>query len=243
MAWYYILVLSKGTYVMNSMNTTIIVVEDDRDLREFLHEILTEQKYIVYTESKGSRALNLVKRIKPHLVILDLGLPDINGEDVCARIKEYYPSLPVIILTASDKSNDVVASFEKGADDYIKKPFINDELLARIRSKLKVHRDTNPEIQIADLAINTQSMEVMRDNKPIELTPTEFRLLQYLMLNVNQVLSRDQILNRVWAQDPDIDTRVVDVFIGYLRKKIDNGHKQKLIHSKRGFGYVLKDGL
>lgn len=223
------------------MQPIIVVIEDDQDIKDFLEDILRENRYVVYSADKGTQALKLVDKVKPNLVILDLGLPDIDGETVCKRIKEHYPQMPVMILTASTDSRDLVNSFEKGADDYVNKPFVNEELLARIKARLRKQKMNNPEIWIADLYLNRNTLEVKRANKLIELTQTEFELLQYLMINAKQVLSREQILGHVWAQDPDIETRVVDVYIGYLRKKVDKGFNKKLIQSKRGFGYVLKD--
>jgi len=221
------------------MNPIILVVEDDPDIREFLEEILREQNYTVYTAEKGTQALKLVEKISPNLIILDLGLPDLNGEAVCSRIKKYNPEIPIIILTASEDTQDVVSSFDKGADDYVNKPFVNEELLARIKGQLRKQKRSDPEISIQDLLLNTDTLEVKVNGKLIELTQTEFELLHYLMVNANRVLSREQILSHVWSQDPDIETRVVDVYIGYLRKKVDIGER-KLIHSKRGYGYVLK---
>lgn len=222
------------------MQPNILIVEDDPDLREFLEEILRENRYTVYSAEKGTQGLKMVDKIRPNLVILDLGLPDIDGETVCKRIKEYHPQLPVMILTANTDSQIVVESFEKGADDYIKKPFVNEELLARIKARLRKQKLADPKLKVADLSLNTQTLEVSRGKNQIELTQTEFELLQYLMINANQVLSREQILGHVWAQDPDVETRVVDVYIGYLRKKIDKGQDTKLIQSKRGFGYMLQ---
>lgn len=222
------------------MKPVILVVEDDRDLRKFMEEILQEQRYVVYSTGKGTEAVKMVDKIHPNLVILDLGLPDIDGETVCARVKKMHPELPVMILTGSDESGDLVESFEKGADDYVRKPFDEQELMARIKAKLRVQKRDDPVVQIEDLSLNTDTLEVRRGQKNIELTHTEFELLHYLMINAGHVLSREQILGHVWVQDPDVETRVVDVYIGYLRKKLDKGHDKKLIHSKRGFGYVLK---
>lgn len=221
------------------MNPVIVVVEDDQDIREFLEEILQEQNFVVYTSEKGTQALKLVEKVQPNLVLLDLGLPDLNGEAVCSRIKKLFPTLPVIILTASEDTQDVVTSFDKGADDYVNKPFVNEELIARIKAHLRKQKRNNPEMIINNLRLNTDTLEVYLDDKKIELTQTEFELLHYLMINANRVLSREQILSHVWSQDPDIETRVVDVYIGYLRKKLEDKNNS-LIQSKRGYGYVLK---
>ena len=223
------------------MQSTIVIVEDDHDIREFLEEIFREEKFIVYSASTGISGLRLVEKIKPSIVVLDLGLPDINGETVCLRIKKNQPTMPVIILTASNDSQDLIDSFNKGADDYIKKPFINEELVARVKAKLRKQTIDDPILKVDDLILNKDTLDVTVSGHAVSLTQTEFELLHYLMLNAGRVLSREQILGHVWAQDPDIETRVVDVYIGYLRKKIDKDRDKKLIHSKRGFGYVLKD--
>jgi two-component system, OmpR family, response regulator len=222
------------------MNPIILIVEDDTDLRTFLEEALSEYNYTVYATDKASAALKMVDKIRPNLVILDLGLPDVSGDAICARIKESYPALPVIILTASSDTKDVISSFEKGADDYVQKPFKLEELAARIKAKLHVQKRDNPELKVGDLSLNTETLAVTKNNHEVTLTHTEFKLLHYLMVNANRVLTREQLLSHVWSQDPDIETRVVDVYIGYLRKKLDTDPKQRLIQSKRGFGYMLK---
>jgi DNA-binding response OmpR family regulator len=187
----------------------------------------------------GAQALHILKKAPPDLVILDLGLPKLTGESVCIEAKKQYPDLPIIILTAKNHTTEVVHGFQLGADDYVAKPFELEELLARIKSKLK---NTEQELlQVADLTLNTKSLEVIRNGKNILLSPHEFKLLQYLMMNKGTVLTREMILNRIWQYAYDVDSRVVDVYIGYLRRKIDTGSKKKLINSIRGFGYVIKD--
>jgi DNA-binding response OmpR family regulator len=145
----------------------------------------------------------------------------------------------VIILTAKDNIQNIVEGFNLGAEDYITKPFDNEELLARIKARLK--NNQTGILKVADLKLNTQTKEVSRQDKLIDLTKTEFNLLKYLLTNKNQVLSRDMILNHVWGYQDETNTRVVDVYIGYLRKKIDQEFDPKLIHSVRGFGYMLSD--
>lgn len=162
-----------------------------------------------------------------------------SGESVCIETKKIYPDLPIIILTAKNHTAEIVQGFQLGADDYISKPFELEVLLARIKAKL---RNSEQEmLQVGDLTLNAKSMEILRKGKSIVLSPHEFKLLQYLMMNKGTVLTRDMILNRIWQYSYDVDSRVVDVYIGYLRKKIDNGFKKKLINSIRGFGYVIKD--
>ena len=221
-------------------NTTVIIVEDDPDLNEYLHELLSEH-FIVHNVTRGSQALKLIKQTKPDLVVLDLMLPDMQGEDLCTQIKDVYPQVPIIILTAKDDPRDIVKNLNQGADDYLTKPFSSEELLARIRARLRSDNRKQTSLKIADLELDTNTLEVARSGKIIPLTHTEFQLLHYLLANKNHVLTREMILSHVWSYTPDIQSRVVDVYVGYLRKKIDNGHSNKLIHSVRGFGYTVKD--
>ena len=191
--------------------------------------------------SDGIKALETIETIHPDLVILDLVLPTVKGESVCKDIKKDYPDLPVIILTGKDTVSDKINALELGADDYITKPFIAEELILRIKARLKENRPDHNMVEIADLAMNMDSMEVKRGSRAISLTPQEYKLLETLVVNKDKVLSREALLNKIWPNSFDIETRVVDVYISYLRKKIDRGFRKKLIHSVRGFGYVLKD--
>ncbi|MCL5091156.1 MAG: response regulator transcription factor [Patescibacteria group bacterium] len=219
----------------------ILIIEDDQDLKEFLKELLTDNGYCVQAVSKGIDGLNQIKKTEPDLAILDLGLPDIDGESVCSQVKKDYPILPIIILTAKEGVANIVRGLDLGADDYITKPFDGDELLARIKARLRNLPGNASKLKISDLEINLPDHEVKRGNKIVNLTPQEFKLLQYLMINKGHILTRDMILSRLWDSSPDIETRVVDVYIGYLRKKIDAEFPQKLIHSVRGFGYMIKE--
>ena len=153
-----------------------------------------------------------------------------------------YKDLPVIILTARDSISDIVQGLNLGADDYITKPFVADEFLARIKARLRRQGgDSDALLKVADLELNNKTLEVKREGQIIQLTPQEFKLLQYLMNNKGRILTREMILNRIWLYSSDVETRVVDVYMGYLRKKIDNNHPKKLLHSIRGFGYVIKE--
>ncbi|HXS15400.1 MAG TPA: response regulator transcription factor [Candidatus Saccharimonadales bacterium] len=221
------------------MVNKVLVVEDDLGIQEFLKELLLDNGFAAEVASDGVAALSLIKKSQPDLVLLDLGLPNLAGEAVCLEIKKKYPDLPIIILTAKDDVGDVVKGLNLGADDYITKPFIADELIARIKARLR-HSD-EVKLQIGDLELNNKTFEVKRAGKLIQLSPHEFKLLQYLISNKGRVLTREMILNRVWLYSYEVDTRVVDVYIGYLRKKIDADFKKKLIHSVRGFGYMIKE--
>lgn len=220
------------------MAKTIIVIEDDKDLRQGLSEILQTNYYLVVEAEDGPQALNKIAALPPDLILLDLGLPTMSGETVCKECKKNWPHIPVIILTAKGTTQDMVDGLNLGADDYIAKPFDTDELIARIAARLR-NNQQDIVIKIDGLEIDTEKLTVTRNGKNISLTPQEFRLLEYLAINQGKVLQRDMILNRVWSYSPDIESRVVDVYIGYLRKKIDKGAKNKLIQTVRGFGYKI----
>jgi len=219
----------------------ILVVEDDLELRDFLHKLFVDSGYQVLTTTSGVKALRIIERNPPDLVILDLGLPDLDGETVLKRIKEYSPKIPVVVLTAKTQNNEIINGLNNGADDYIAKPFSGDVLLARIKARLKEKKLSDLKLTADDLVLDREAMTVHRNEKLIKLTRREYELLEFLLLNKNRVLPREAILNKVWYYTLDVETRVVDVYIGYLRKKIDRGHAIKLIHSIKGFGYMLKD--
>lgn len=223
------------------MLNTILIVEDDIGLQKYLKELLLDNGYSVQAALDGVIALNMIKKSQPDLVILDLNLPNMTGEAVCQEIRKKYPELRVIILTAKDTTSDIIKGLDLGADDYMTKPFVADELLARIKARLRFRDGDDSKLTIADLELDGKTLEVKRQDRKIQLTPKEFKLLEYLMRNKGRILTREMILNRIWLYSPEIETRVVDVYMGYLRKKIDSNFKKKLIHSVRGFGYTIKD--
>ena len=223
------------------MTNTVLVVEDDPGLQKYLKELLWENAFVVHVASDGIIALNSLNKLKPDIMILDLGLPNMTGESVCVEAKKKYPELPIIILTAKDTTSDIVEGLNLGADDYMTKPFVADELLARIKARLRGGEDNSGRLVVGDLELDNKSFEVKRAGKTIHLTPQEFKLLEYLMNNKGRILTREMILNRVWLYSPDIETRVVDVYMGYLRKKVDDQYQEKLLKSVRGFGYMIKD--
>lgn len=223
------------------MVQTVLVVEDDKGLQKYLKELLLDNGYAVNTAADGIQALESLKKGEPDILVLDLGLPNMSGEAVCLEVRKKYPGLPIIILTAKDSISDIVQGLNLGADDYMTKPFVADEFLARIKARLRRQGNADEILKVGDLELNSKTLEVKRAGKPIQLTPQEFRLLQYLMHNKGRILTREMILNRIWLYSSEVETRVVDVYMGYLRKKIDNGHKKKLLHSVRGFGYVVKE--
>lgn len=224
-----------------SMIYTILVIEDDEGIQTYLKELLLDSGYNVMTASDGVTGLKIIKKSVPDLVLLDLGLPDMSGESVCAQIRKDNPELRIIMLTAKDTPHDVIQGLNMGADDYLTKPFVADVLLARIQARFRRKNGDDLKLKIGDLVLDTKTLEVTRNEKIIPLTPQELKLLQYMMQNKGRILTRDMILNRLWLSSVDIETRIVDVYIGYLRKKIDTGFDKKLIHSVRGFGYMLKE--
>jgi DNA-binding response OmpR family regulator len=223
------------------MTQSILVVEDDKGLQKYLKELLLDNGFAVQLAGDGIAALDYLQKTQPDLVVLDLGLPNMSGETVCLEIRKKYKDLPVIILTARDSIQDIVQGLNLGADDYITKPFVADEFLARIKARLRRQGESDTILKVADLQLDNKTLEVKRNEKVIQLTPQEFKLLQYLMNNKGRILTREMILNRIWLYSSDVETRVVDVYMGYLRKKIDSGNQKKLLHSIRGFGYVIKE--
>lgn len=223
------------------MTSKILIVEDDMGLQKYLKELFSDNQYLVQIASDGVIALNSIAKLPPDLIVLDLGLPNMSGESVLIEVRKKYKDLPVIILTARDNISDIVQGLNIGADDYITKPFVADELLARVKARLRIGGETDTKLRIADLELDDKTLEIKRGNKNIQLTPQEFKLLEYLMRNKGRILTREMILNRVWLYSQDIETRVVDVYMGYLRKKIDQGFEKKLLRSVRGFGYMIKE--
>jgi DNA-binding response OmpR family regulator len=219
----------------------VVIIEDDNDVGTYLRDLLSKNHYIVKLLKDGSTAIKQIEQNRPDLVILDLGLPTVGGETVCAEVKNMYPDLPIIILTARAGSSNIVKGLKIGADDYIGKPFESEELLARMQAVLRAYHINGGKLKVDNLELDNRTMEVTRNGKNINLTAQEFRLLEYLMNNKGHVLSRDLILNKIWNNWSEVETRVVDVYIGYLRKKIDAGYKKKLIQSVRGFGYAIKE--
>lgn len=223
------------------MIASILIVEDEEELQAYLKESLEDNGFLVKTASDGIKALNMIAQSQPDLILLDLGLPNMSGESVCLEIRKKYPNLKVIILSARNDTLDIVKGLNLGADDYVTKPFTLEELMARIKARLRSSSPDNAVKKISDLMLNQETHEVKRGRKNIDLSPTEFRLLEYLMINHGKVMTREMILNKIWSASPDIETRSVDIYVGYLRKKIDNGYNPKLIKSIRGFGYILKE--
>ncbi|MDR7076543.1 DNA-binding response OmpR family regulator [Neobacillus niacini] len=232
---------------MSIKKGTILVVEDEEKIARVLELELEYEGYSVTKVIDGLEALEAYRTGSWDLILLDVMLPGLSGIELLRRIRKNDLLTPVILLTAKSSVEDKVSGLDLGANDYITKPFQIEELLARIRAALRIKQVEQPEnenddlLRFTDLTIDQKSREVIRAGKPIELTPREFDLLVYLIVNKRQVLSRDQILEAVWGYDFFGDTNVVDVYIRYVRKKIDLPHLPVLIHTVRGVGYVMKD--
>lgn len=224
------------------MKASVLVIEDDPHIRAFVKDLLSQEGFQVFLTENGTKGLDHAEKIRPEIILLDLLLPDISGEYLFRELKEKLPETPVIMLTAKGAVSEIVKGLKLGADDYIPKPFAPEELVARMRARLKnaSRNEDNATLVVADLTLDTKTHDVKRGGKHISLTKTEYNLLEYFMRNVGRVLTRDNILSQVWSYSPEVETRTVDVYVGYLRRKIDRSFKIKLISSVRGFGYVMK---
>ncbi len=217
----------------------ILVVEDEKRIADFLSRGLESAGYAVDHAPDGQSALDFVHQTEYDLVILDLGLPDMDGLQVLGKIRNRKSSPPVLILSARDAVEDRVKGLEVGADDYLVKPFAFVELLARVRALLRRGQPTPERLQVGDLVLDCIRRRVTRENEPIELAPKEFSILEYLMRNRGRPLSRTMIVEHVWDMDYDGLTNIVDVYIRHLRSKIDDRFPAKMIHTVRGIGYML----
>jgi two-component system, OmpR family, response regulator MprA len=221
----------------------ILVVDDERAVRESLRRALVLQGYEVELASDGAAALErLAADGQPDAVVLDILMPGIDGLEVCRQIRRRGNSVPVLMLTARDAVGDRVEGLDAGADDYLVKPFALEELLARIRALLRrASPAADGVLHFADLELDTGTREVQRGGDKVELTRTEFNLLELFMLNPRQVLTRSIIFERVWGYDFGFASNSLDVYIGYLRRKTEAGGKPRLIHTVRGVGYALRE--
>ena len=217
----------------------ILVVEDEKRIADFLSRGLESAGYAVDHAPDGQTALDLVHNTEYDLIVLDLGLPDIDGLEVLQKVRNRKTSPPVLILSARDAVEDRVRGLEVGADDYLVKPFAFVEMLARVRALLRRGQPTPERLQVGDLALDCIRRRVTRDGENIELAPKEFSILEYLMRNRGRPLSRTMIVEHVWDMDYDGLTNIVDVYIRHLRSKIDDRFQTKMIHTVRGIGYML----
>jgi two-component system, OmpR family, response regulator len=220
----------------------VLVVDDEPNIVDVISMALRFEGFTVEAAASGADAIAAVAASKPHVIVLDVMLPDIDGFEVARRLAGARTGVPILFLTARDATEDIVHGLTLGGDDYMTKPFSLEELVARIRTILRRSGLTEPEssrLVFADLELDEDTREVSRGDRPIELTATEFRLLRYLMLNPRRVLTRAQLLDHVWQYDFGGDARVLETYISYLRKKVDI-EKPALIHTVRGVGYSLR---
>ena len=219
----------------------VLVVEDDAEISDVLRRSLRQEGYEVRTAADGIEALEAASDFVPDVVLLDLGLPRLDGVEVCRRLRA-EGDVPILMLTARAETEDRVAGLDSGADDYLVKPFERSELSARVRALLRRRPPRgSASLTVGDLRLNPATREVTRGEREIELTNREFELLEYLMHNCRLVISRERLLDDVWGYDPLAPTNTIDVFISNLRRKLEAGGEPRLLHTKRGAGYVLKD--
>ena len=221
----------------------VLVVDDEAVLAEMVSMALRYEGWNIATAGDGSSAIAAARAQRPDVVVLDVMLPDMSGLDVLHKLREDHPQLPVLLLTAKDAVEDRIAGLTAGGDDYVTKPFSIEEVVLRLRALLRrtgvTTVDSGAQLVVGDLVLDEDSHEVTRAGEPISLTSTEFELLRFMMRNSKRVLSKAQILDRVWSYDFGGRSNIVELYISYLRKKIDNG-REPMIHTLRGAGYVLK---
>jgi two-component system copper resistance phosphate regulon response regulator CusR len=220
----------------------ILVVDDEKKIANFIERGLKENHYVVDVARDSENAL-MTAEINPYdLIILDIMLPGKDGITVCKELRKNKVSTPVLMLTARDSTRDKVRGLDAGADDYLTKPFAFDELLARVRALLRREtKEKNTILKVSDLELNQLTREVKRQGKPIILTSKEYALLEYFMLNPNQIITRTMISEHVWEESFDSFTNVIDVYVKHLRDKVDKGFQVQLIQTVRGAGYILKE--
>ena len=224
------------------MTAHILLVEDEIKLARFIELELSSEGYRVSVANDGMAGLTLARESAPELMILDWMLPGLSGIEVCRRLRATGNKVPVILLTARDEVSDRVAGLDAGADDYLVKPFSIEELLARVRAHLRRTQEVDLDVlQFEDLSLNRRTREVFRGKRAIELTAKEFDLLDYLLSHPRQVYTRDQILERVWGYDFGGDSNIIEVYVRYLRLKLEENNEKRLIHTVRSVGYVLRE--
>jgi len=218
----------------------VLIVEDDQEIAGVLRRTLRQEGHEVRTAVDGEEGLTAAAEFLPDLVILDLGLPKLDGVEVLRRLRR-DDDVPVLILTARSELNDRVSGLDTGADDYLVKPFERQELLARLRALMRRRPPRGAAaLVVSDLKLNPATREVQRGGREIDLTAREFELLEYLMQNERLVISRERLLEEVWGYDPLAMTNTIDVFISNLRRKLEEGGEPRLLHTKRGAGYVIR---
>jgi len=219
----------------------ILVVEDEKKVASFIKKGLEEEHYAVDIAYDGEKGLGLAQINEYDLILLDIMLPRLDGMEVLRQIRRNGSNMPILMLTAKDSVEDIVSGLDGGSDDYLTKPFSFAELLARVRALLRRKaREKTDILTVGDLSLSTSTHRVKRGGREIELTPKEYALLEYFMRNPNRILTRTLITEHVWDYHFDPETNVIDVYVNYLRKKIDQGFEKKLIHTIRGSGYMMR---
>ena len=225
---------------MSGQKSAILVVDDDARIVNMLRRALSYEGYAVRSATNGLNGLESAREDPPNLVVLDLMLPDLDGYEVCRRLRA-ESDVPVLMLTARDEVDDRVRGLDEGADDYLVKPFALQELLARVRVLLRRSHPAEPRLyQFEDLTLDTSSREASRGGRAIQLSTKEYQLLALFMRHPRQVLTRDAIMDAVWGYDYSGESNVLEVYVGYLRQKLESHREPRLIHTMRGTGYVLK---
>jgi two-component system, OmpR family, response regulator MprA len=226
-----------------TVEARVLLAEDDRGVRESLERALRYEGFEVVTAADGRQTLDRARSENPDLLVLDVMMPELDGLEVSRRLRSGGSRLPILMLTARSEVSDRVAGLEAGADDYLVKPFALDELLARMRALLRRTGVTgHPDaLRVSDLELDPAARRASRGGRPLELTKTEFDLLELLMFNAGVVLSRDVIYERVWGYDFATTSNSIDVYIGYLRRKTEGDGSPRLIHTVRGVGYVVRE--
>ncbi|MEG4498021.1 response regulator transcription factor [Microcoleus sp. F10-C6] len=224
------------------MSDRILLVEDDPKLAKFIESELILEGYHVTVAPNGLDGLTIARDAQPDLLILDWMLPGISGLDICLRLRSTGVQVPIIMLTAKDEVPDRVTGLNAGADDYVTKPFSMEELLARVKARLRRTQPNDPEkLQFEDLILNGLTREVYRGSQLIELTAKEFDLLEFMLQNPRQVITRDRILEKVWGYDFMGESNIIEVYIRALRIKLEVSNSKRLLHTVRGVGYVLRE--
>ncbi len=224
------------------MNERILIIEDDQAILKILQRGLAYEGYTVDTATEGRSGLMLARDHQPDLVILDWMLPGMDGLEVCHRMRTASGSIPILMLTAKDAVQDRIQGLDAGADDYMVKPFNLDELLARVRALLRrTQPDRVPVLKFADLTLDTGSRQASRGSRLIQLTAKEYELLELFLRHPKQVLTREVIFDRVWGYDFGGESNVLEVYVRYLRQKLEEGGEARLIHTVRGVGYVMRE--
>lgn len=224
----------------------VLLIEDEKNISSFIERSLSNAGYQVFAAFDGETGLDMVAGNEFDVIILDIVLPRKNGWEVCQQVRQHYQrDTPILMLSALNHTSHVVKGLEAGADDYMAKPFKLSELMARLQALVRRYRrqlPANQSLHYGELEVNLDSKEAFREGRPIKLTIREFKLLEFFMQNPGKALSRFELLEKVWGLDFDTGTNVVDVYVNYLRNKIDKGFSNKLIHTVYGTGYILKEG-